>query len=278
MGRWCARFLLDDGKEVVITGRNERKLAEAKKQLGVATATNSEAVRGADVVLLSVPIDNFEAVAKEIAPYLKPKQVVVEITSIKESPVEIMHKYLKTGLTLGVHPMFGPGAGSIAKQNFILTPTNKEEKTLAQKVRQYLEVREASVTLMTPGQHDEMMALILGLPHFIAIVAADTLLSRGNIKQMEAVSGTTCKLLLTLVEGVISEDPEFYASLQMSLPKMTEVEKLFQKNLKVWAELVEGGDQQGFVRRMSALRDGFKKSNPDFGKAYGNMYKILGDS
>ncbi|TET26379.1 MAG: prephenate dehydrogenase, partial [Dehalococcoidia bacterium] len=268
MGRWCARFLLDDGKEVVITGRNERKLAEAKKQLGVATATNSEAVRGADVVLLSVPIDNFEAVAKEIAPYLKPKQVVVEITSIKESPVEIMHKYLKTGLTLGVHPMFGPGAGSIAKQNFILTPTNKEEKTLAQKVRQYLEVREASVTLMTPGQHDEMMALILGLPHFIAIVAADTLLSRGNIKQMEAVSGTTCKLLLTLVEGVISEDPEFYASLQMSLPNITETEKLFQKSAKIWSDLVEKKDRSQFVRKMNALRDKLKKDNPDFGRAY----------
>ena len=33
MGRWFADFLLKDGKEVVITGRNEEKLQEARHQL-----------------------------------------------------------------------------------------------------------------------------------------------------------------------------------------------------------------------------------------------------
>lgn len=275
MGRWFANFLLKDGKEVVITGRNERKLLEAKRQLSVEVATNAEAVKSADVVLLSVPIDNFEPVVAEIQPYIKPKQVIVDITSIKVFPVETMHKYIKTGLTLGVHPMFGPSARSMANQNFILTPTNKEERTLAQKIREYLEAREARVTLMTPHEHDEMMTVILGLSHFIGIVSADTLLSFGRLKQMETVSGTTYKLLLTLVEGVISEDPEFYASLQMSLPNMAEIEGLFQRSSKTWAELVEKKDRQGFVRRMNTLRDGLKKNNPDFGKAYHKMHKIL---
>ena len=33
MGRWFANFLLKDGKEVVITGRNEGKLLEAQQEL-----------------------------------------------------------------------------------------------------------------------------------------------------------------------------------------------------------------------------------------------------
>lgn len=45
MGRWFAGFLLKDGKDVVITGRNERKLLEAKRQLGVEVATNAGAVK-----------------------------------------------------------------------------------------------------------------------------------------------------------------------------------------------------------------------------------------
>ncbi len=46
MGQWFASFLLKDGKEVVITGRNEKKLLEAKQQLGIETATRfSPAVR-----------------------------------------------------------------------------------------------------------------------------------------------------------------------------------------------------------------------------------------
>ena len=275
MGRWFASFLLKDGKEVVITGRNEKKLLEAKQELSVEIATNAEAVKSADVVLLSVPIDNFESVVREIQPYIHPGQVVIEITSVKTLPVEVMHKHIKAGLTLGVHPMFGPGASSITNHNFILTPTREDETALAQKVKEYLEARGARVTLMTPQRHDEMMAVILGLPHFIALVSADTLLNLGSLKQMEAIGGTTYRLLLTLVGSVISEDPEFYASLQMSLPNMAKVEELFQRNLKNWAELVENRDRRQFVHRMNSLKDKLKEDNPDFEKAYQTMYRIL---
>ena len=48
MGRWFANFLLKDGKEVVISGRTEKKLLEAKQQLGgIEVATNVEAVKSA---------------------------------------------------------------------------------------------------------------------------------------------------------------------------------------------------------------------------------------
>jgi len=275
MGRWFAGFLLKDGKEVVITGRNEKKLLEVRQELSVEVATNTEAVKSADVVLLSVPIDNFEPVVREIKPYIHPGQVVIEITSVKMLPVEVMHKHIKAGLTLGVHPMFGPGASSIANQNFILTPTNGDETTLAQKVKEYLEARGARVTLMTPQRHDEMMAVILGLPHFIALVSADTLLNLGSLQQMEAIGGSTYKLLLTLVGSVISEDPEFYASLQMSLPNMAKIEELFQRSSRTWAELVENKDQRQFVHRMNSLKYKLKENNPDFEKAYQDMYRIL---
>ena len=275
MGRWFANFLLKDGREVIITGRNERKLREARRQLGVEVATNVEAVKNAEAILISVPIDNFEEVVEQVSPYIRPEQVIIDITSIKVFPVETMHKHIKDGLTLGTHPVFGPGAKGIANQSFVLTPTNERERALAQKVREYLETREAKVTLMTPQEHDEMMAVILGLSHFIALVSADTLLSFDKLKQMEAISGTTYKVLLTLVESVISEDPEFYASLQMRLPNMMEIEKLFQKRGQVWADLVKNKDRQEFVKRMKALRGRLEEINPDLGKAYENMYRIV---
>ena len=275
MGRWFANFLLKEGKEVIITGRNERKLLEAKRQLGVEVATNVEAVKSAEAILISVPIDNFEEVVEQVSPYIRPEQIIIDITSIKVFPVETMHKHIKAGLTLGTHPVFGPGAKGIANQNFVLTPTNERERALAQKVGEYLETRGAKVALMTPQEHDEMMAVILGLSHFIAIVSADTLLSFDKLKQMEAVSGITYKVLLTLVESVISEDPEFYASLQMSLPNMMEIEKLFQKKGQIWADLVKNKDRQEFVKRMKALRGRLEEINPDLGKAYENMYRIV---
>jgi len=186
-----------------------------------------------------------------------------------------MHKYIKTGTTLGVHPMFGPGARDIAKQNFVLTPTNEAETALSQKIRGYLETRGARVTVMTPQEHDEMMSVILGLSHFIAIVSADILLSLDNLKQLEAIGGSTYKVLLTLAGSVISEEPELYATLQMSLPNMANIEKLFQERAKIWSDLVKNKDRQEFVSRMNILKDRLEKGDLDFQKAYENMYKIV---
>ena len=276
MGRWFAGFLLKDGKEVVISGRSEKRLLEAKQQLeGVGVASNMEAVRDSDVVLVSVPIDNFEGVIEEICPYIGPKQVIIDITSIKVSPVETMHKYIKTGTVLGAHPMFGPGAVSMKNQNVVLTPTNEDERALAEKVRKYLETKDAKVTLMTPQEHDELIAIVLGLSHFIALVSADTLLSLDKFEQMRTVAGTTYKVLLTLVEGVVSRDPEFYATLQMTLPNIAEVEELFQKSAKTWADLVKNKDKPEFMQRMNFLRNKLEAAEPDFGKAYENMYKLV---
>jgi len=276
MGRWLANFLLKDGYEVVITGRNESKLLEAKRQLGAEVTTNNvEAAKPAKVIIISVPIDNFEPVVAQIGPHTHPQQVIIDITSIKAFPVEIMHKHIKRGTVLGVHPMFGPGATGIANQSFVLTPTNEEETALAQKIREYLETRGARVSLMTPDEHDELMAVILGLSHFIAIVAADTLLSLDKLPQMRAIGGSTFKLLLTLAEGVISEEPEFYTSLQMNLPNIAEIEKLFQGKAKTWADLVKNKDSQKFARRMNELKDRLYQVNPDFGKAYEDMYRLV---
>jgi prephenate dehydrogenase len=274
MGQWFARFLLKEGKEVIITGRNEKKLLEAKRQLGVEVATNVEAVKNADVVLLSVPIDNFEEVVEQLCPYTHSGQIIIDITSIKGAPLEVMHKHITTGLVLGAHPMFGPGARDIANQNFILTPTTEEETALAQKIRKYLEARGARATMMNPDEHDEMMAVILGLSHFIAIVSADTLLSFERLREMGTIGGSTYKVLLTLVGSVISEDPEFYASLQMNLPKMTEIEELFQESSKTWADLIKNRDRQEFVNRMNTLKNRLEKGDLDLKKAYENMYKL----
>ena len=275
MGRWFAEFLHKDGQDVVITGRNVEKLQQAGQELGVEVASIADAVKSSDVILLSVSIDSFEKVVAQISPLIQSNQTVIDITSTKAFPVGIMHKYIKAGSILGAHPMFGPGAAGITNQNFALTPTNEREQSLAQKVREYLEARKARVTLMTPQEHDEIMTIILGLSHYIAIVSADALLSSDRFKQMEAVGGITYKLLLTLVESVYSEDPGLYASVQMNLPDLTSTEKLFQRKAKEWTDLVENKDRDKFIQRMESLKNKLEKDNSDFGKSYKKMYKIV---
>ena len=56
---------------------------------------------------------------------------------------------------------------------------------------------------------------------------------------------------------------------------MTEIEELFQKRGQIWTDLVKNKDKQEFIKRMKALRSRLEEGNPDFGKAYANMYKIV---
>jgi prephenate dehydrogenase len=277
MGRWFARVLLGEGLQVVIAGRDRAKLEQAARELGCECASNEEAVRQADAVVLSVPIGSFETIVREIAPSVRPGQYVFDITSVKSRTVEIMHKYLSACRVLGTHPMFGPGADGIAGQRFVLTPTDDGEKSLAAQIQGYLEDRGAGVAIMDPSEHDDLMGVVLGLSHFIALVSADTLLSMGKLKEAAAVSGTSYRLLLTLAEAVVSEDPDFYSTLQMSLPGMAKIEEIFVARADSWLELVKHGDRENFARRMSQLKSKFDAEDPGFADAYQNAYRLLGE-
>ena len=128
---------------------------------------------------------------------------------------------------------------------------------------------------MTPRKHDEMMAIVLGHAHFMSIVAADTLEGIGNQSELKAIGGSTFRVLTTLVESVISEDPELYATLEMKLPYLIEMEDRFQASSARWARIVRNHDRQTFIKEMPILKDKFVKENIDFGQAYENMYKII---
>jgi prephenate dehydrogenase len=130
------------------------------------------------------------------------------------------------------------------------------------------------VSLMSPAEHDKMMGLVLGLSHFIALVAADTLLDSDKLHAMDAAGSSTYKVLLTLVESVLSEDPELYASIQMDLP-VSRFEKLFLDKTGEWADMVMNKDRAEFVQRMKALKRKLVKAAPDFMKSYEKMYRIV---
>jgi prephenate dehydrogenase len=275
MGRWFTGFLLKEGEEVRITGRNQERLKEASQQLGVKGETNTDAVQWADVVLLSVPIDDFTGVVEQIAPYTRPDQTIIEITSMKMLPIKTMHTHINSKRVLCVHPMFGPGATDVAHHNFVLTPTNDDERALALKARNYLSERGAKVVTMSPDEHDRMMSVVLSLCHFVALTSADTLLEVGKLQQLNAIGGTSYRMLMTFIASVISEDPSLYAALQMNLPFTVEMEELFHDKVKIWADVVKNRDRQQFIKHMEHIRDVFTKENTDVEEAYRDGYKLV---
>jgi prephenate dehydrogenase len=114
----------------------------------------------------------------------------------------------------------GQGAKSVKGQNFILTPTNAKEQALARDFGKWLESKGANVFFMTPKEHDKIMSIVIGLPCFLCHVVCDTLLSSGEFEKAKDVSGVSYRLLLKLIEAVVSEETELSASVQMNLPDL----------------------------------------------------------
>jgi prephenate dehydrogenase len=255
MGQWLCRFLRKEGLDIILADNDIQSLKAARGLKGTEIAENSrEAVGKADVIIISVPVNSFEQIVKEIAPCIRPEQIVTDITSIKAAPVEIMHKYIKKGRILGTHPLFGPGVNGIRGQNFVLTPTNDRERDLAAKVEKYLAARGAKVKQLEPETHDKHMAVVQGLSHFVAIAAADALSGLGELDDMKDVATTTFGIFLNYIESVIGDDAPLYAAIQMEHPEMADIYKTLILSVERWADMVKRKDTQGFVERMAELK------------------------
>jgi prephenate dehydrogenase len=279
MGRWFTRFFKDEGYSVVVSSRTRSKAEALGDEFGVEVADNYvDAVQDADWILLCVSLDGLEPVLKEIGSHIQAGQAVMDIGSIKEIPVNLLHKYVENGVTLGTHPVFGPGAKNLEGQNFVLTPFDEEERGFAAEFRGWLEERGAEVSVLSPRRHDELMALVLGFPHFVGLVAGDALVNCSDFVEAKKVGGATYKLLLTLAGAVAAEEPVFYSNLHMSLPEMEQIEELFLEKVEEWLKLVKAKNCEGFSSKMNEVKKRFRETDPDYERYYSLMYKILGKS
>ncbi len=96
--------------EIVTTARSE-KTRQRVTELGIVDAvlaTNAEAVKDADLVILCIPVGACGPVAQEIAPHLKPGAIVSDVGSVKGAIVREMAPYLPASAHfVPAHPVAG---------------------------------------------------------------------------------------------------------------------------------------------------------------------------
>lgn len=254
MGEWFSRFFTANGHTVIISGRNRKKCAALSKSVKVFVAKNNvEAVEGADLVIPAVLVGNMPAVLQEIAPHVRDDQIVMDITSVKALPVKMLHRYLKRGKLLGTHPMFGPSAPSKG-QNFILTPTNTEERKTAKFVARLLKPGGFNIIVMSPRKHDEMIGIIMSLTHFVGLVTAASW-KKLKIERYMKNGSTSFNFLFRFAKSVVDSNPELYSYLQMSVPTVNYAEDIFLENAKKWSDMVKKKKRTEFIADMKDLSD-----------------------
>jgi prephenate dehydrogenase len=189
IGGSLARALREAGAvgEVVGCSRDAAHLARAQA-LGVVdryTTDVAEAVQGADVVLLAIPVGAMPAVLAAMAPVLAAETVLTDAGSTK---VSVLHAVtaafgsVPANFVAG-HPIAGTErsgveasfAGLYRDRRVILTPTDATAAAAVDTVRRMWGAAGAVVELMTPPHHDEVFAATSHLPHVLAFSLVDTL-------------------------------------------------------------------------------------------------------
>lgn len=137
----------------------------------------AEAVEGADLVVLCVPIGAMGAVAAEMAPHLAPGATVTDVGSVKREVIDAVGPYLPDNVHfVPGHPMAGtehsgPESGFaelFEKRWTLLVPVEGVDPTATAKLRQLWEAMGAFVEEMEPEHHDLVCAVTSHAPHLIA--------------------------------------------------------------------------------------------------------------
>ena len=143
----------------------------------------AEAVAGADLVVLCVPLGAYRAVGEAIAPALADGAIVTDIGSTKRMVLDVLGPLLPaTAHLVPGHPVAGTeksgpenGFASMFENRYcILTPAVDADAGAVEKVAALWRGVGAIVEMMEADHHDRVLAVTSHLPHLIAYTIVGT--------------------------------------------------------------------------------------------------------
>lgn len=184
------------GLHVVGMGRTAAPLQEARR-LGVIDEIATDwavALRGADLVLLGMPVGQMAPVMQAMMPHLEPQTLVTDGGSTKADVVAVARAAFgdKIGQFIPGHPIAGAeksGVGAAkadlyAGKRVVLTPLPENTPAAVKAIRTVWEICGASVSELTPDMHDRVFAAVSHLPHLLAFALVHDLAQRPNADQL----------------------------------------------------------------------------------------------
>ena len=287
IGSSLARVIARNGLagEVVIATRSQETLKRAE-ELGLGhryTTSNADAVKDADLVVISVPVGSSEAVAKDIAGSLKPGATVTDVGSTKASVIRQISPHIPEGVHfIPGHPIAGtefsgPDAGFaelFQGRWCILTPENEPDPESMARLTRFWEACGSRVDTMDAEHHDKVLAIVSHLPHIIAYNIV------GTADDLEAV--TQSEVIKYSASGfrdftrLAASDPTMWRDVCLhNKDAILEMLARFSEDLSSLQRAIRWGDGDKlfdiFTRtrgiRRSIIEAGQDVAAPDFGRS-----------
>ncbi len=238
MGRLFNRLLTLSGYQVRVLDQEDWPQAE-------------QLLADAGMVIVSVPIHVTEQVISRL-PTLPDDCILVDLASVKNRPLHAMLA-VHSGPVVGLHPMFGPDVGSVAKQVVVYCDGRRPETY--QWLLEQLQVWGARLHRISAVEHDQNMAFIQALRRHLAYgCTAEENVQLGSCWR----SSPIYRLELAMVGRLFAQDPQLYADIIMSSEENVALIKRYYQRFGEAIKLLEHGDKQAFI-------DSFRKVEHWFG-------------
>ena len=174
-------------KHVVGCGRNQASLQKGF-DLGVIDSFCSsvaEAVKGADVVVVAVPLGTMQSIFEQMSSVLSDDTVVTDVGSTKGSVIEAARNGLGARFNQFVpgHPIAGSEKSGIEaglaelyqNRKVILTPIAENAQSDVDKIARMWQQCGANIEYLSVLHHDKVLAATSHLPHLLAFAMVNYL-------------------------------------------------------------------------------------------------------
>lgn len=257
--------------EIVGFGRSLGAL-DLAMELGVidrAAVNAADAVRDADMVVLAVPVGSMHEMLEAIAPALPAHAVVTDVGSVKCSVIADAARALGEHARHFVagHPLAGLEQSGVAAaredlyrgKRVVLTPSDATEKAAVDAVNAMWRATGADVVVMTPEQHDRVLAASSHLPHVLAYTLVDMLVRRDDHSEVFACAAGGFRDFTRIA----ASDPVMWRDICFgNREALVEVLRQYQDELAEMLRAIEEGDGEwlhGTFSRAKHARDGLNK-------------------
>jgi len=186
-------------REIVGTARSAETRATVE-ELGFCdrvVETAVEAVAGADLVVLAVPIGVMGAIAADIAPHLAQGATVTDVGSVKRAVIEAVAPHIPENVHfIPGHPLAGTeksgptsGFATLFKNRWhLLAPLEGTDPDALARLRDLWEAMGANVDVMDADHHDLVLAVTSHAPHLIAYTMVGVADDLGRVTDSEVVN------------------------------------------------------------------------------------------
>ena len=245
-------------------------------------ATAAEAVQGADLVVLGVPVSAMEAIAAEIAPHLKPGCTVTDVGSVKQAVVAAVQPHIPVGVSfIPGHPMAGTefsgprsGFGTLfVNRWWLLTPLPETDPAAILRLRRLIVGMGAKVNEMDPVHHDQVVAVVSHTPHLIAYTMVGVADHLAQVSKSEVIEYSASGF--RDFTRIASSDPTMWRDVFLTnKDAVLDILGRFAEELFVLQRAIRMGDGEqlfDYFTRTRAIRRGIIEagqdtSAPDFGR------------